>query len=54
MEKVDNPVNGVDNVDDPREVVDDVQKRVFVLDGLDGLVGIEDEEENKPEEIEEA
>ena len=54
MEKVDNPVNGVDNVDDPREVVDDVQKGVFVLDWLDGLIGIEDEEEDQPEEVEEA
>ena len=54
MEEVDDPVNGVDNVDDPGEVVDDVQKRIFVLDRLDGLIGVEDEEEDEPEEVEEA
>ena len=54
MEKVDNPVNGMDNMDDPREVVDDVKKCVFVLDRLDGLIGIEDEEEEQHEEVEEA
>ena len=54
MEEVDDPVNGVDNVDDPGEVVDDVQKRIFVLDRLDGLIGVEDEEEDEPEKVEEA
>ena len=54
MEKVDNPVNGVYNVDDPREVVDDVKKRIFVLDRLDGLVEIEEEEDDHPEEVDEA
>jgi len=54
VEEVDDPVNGVDNVDDPGEVVDDVQKRIFVLDRLDGLIGVEDEEEDEPEEVEEA
>ena len=54
MEKVYNPVNGVDNMDDPREVVDDVKKRIFVLDRLNSLIGIEDEEEEKHEEVEEA
>ena len=54
MEKVDDPVNGVDYMDDPGEVVDDVQKRIFVLDRLDGLIGVEDEEEDEPEEVEEA
>ena len=32
VEKVDNPVDGVDDMDDPREVVNDVKKCVFVLD----------------------
>ena len=54
VEKVYNPVNGVDNMDDPREVVDDVKKRIFVLDRLNSLIGIEDEEEEKHEEVEEA
>ena len=54
MEKVDNPVNGVDNVDNPREVVDDVQKGVFVLDRLNGLIGIEDKEYTHKKEVEKA
>ena len=54
VEEVDDPVNGVDNVDDPGEVVDDVQKRIFVLDRLDGLIGVEDEEEDEPEKVQEA
>ena len=54
MEEVDDPVDGVDNVDDPREVVDDVEKCVFVLDRLNGLIGIEDEEDAHHEEVHEA
>ena len=54
MEKVDNPVDGVDNVDDPRKVVDDVKERLLVLYRFNGLIGIEDKEEKHHEEVEEA
>ena len=54
MEKVDNPVNGVDNVDDPRKIVDDVKQRLLVLYRFNGLIGIEDKEEKHHEEVEEA
>ena len=54
MEKVDDPVDGVDDMDYPREVVDDVKKCVFVLDRLNGLIGIEDEEDGHHEEVQEA
>ena len=54
VEKVYDPVNGVDDMDDPREVVDDVKKCVFVLDRLNGLIGIENEEDGHHEEVHEA
>ena len=54
MEEVDDPVDGVDDMDHPGEVVDDVEQGVLVLDRLDGLVRVEDEEEEQHEQVQEA
>ena len=54
MEEVDDPVDGVDDMDHPGEVVDDVEEGVLVLDRLDGLVRVEDEEEEQHEQVQEA
>ena len=51
MEEVDDPVDGVDDMDHPGEVVDDVEEGVLVLDRLDGLVRVEDEEEEQHEQV---
>ena len=54
MEEVDDPVDSVDNMYHPGEVVDDVEEGVLVLDRLDGLVRVEDEEEEQHEQVQEA